>query len=127
MRLAGLIILVSGTTSNSPTRLPRHFPSLIRILFLICKFGSNSFSSRSILVEMPPKLSSEQIDDRLVEMRDYVQAHLPHLAARSDISLKATFVAKREEKDTVFYNFLYKHNARFTEVNEVMRMRRSHF
>ena len=111
----------------------------IRIHCLICKFSSNSFwktvirftplrnihigqpSYGCILLEMPPKLSAEQIDTKLADIRDHVRADLPNLVARSTPTMKAAFGAKRDrlnltdQTETAFYWFLYKYEARFTE------------
>jgi hypothetical protein len=70
---------------------------------------------------MPPKLSADQIQGKLVEIRQYVRAHLPNLVARGSTSLKATFGGQRDrlsmddKRETTFYYFLYKSDARFTE------------
>ena len=64
---------------------------------------------------MPPKLSADQIQGKLVEIRQYVRAHLPNLVARGSTSLKATFGGQRDKRETAFYLFLYKSDARFTE------------
>ena len=70
---------------------------------------------------MPPKLSPDQIQGKLVEIRQYVRAHLPNLVARGSTSLKATFggqhdrLSMDDKRETAFYYFLYKSDARFTE------------
>ena len=62
---------------------------------------------------MAPKLSTDQIDSKLVEMRDFVCGHLPHLAAKASVSLKHVFPSYGDE--TGFYFFLHKYEERFSE------------
>ena len=62
---------------------------------------------------MPPKLSTEQIDSKLVEIRDFVRGHLPHLAARVSVSLKHLFNSNDDK--TGSYLFLHRYEERFSE------------
>ena len=62
---------------------------------------------------MPPKLSTDQIDSKLVEIRDFVRGHLSHLAAKASVSLKHVFHSYDDK--TGFYRFLHRYEERFSE------------
>jgi hypothetical protein len=66
------------------------------------------------------KLSAQQIDSKLADIRDYVRADLRNLVARGAATMKAIFSAKRQvtiedHTETAFYQFLQKYEERFSE------------
>ena len=92
--------------------------------FLYCKLGSNLAASPSYgfnVLVMAPKLSPDQIDNKLVEIRHYVHAHVADLTAQGSASLKAVFGTPRNKKmvdckiKTSFYKFLWREEDRFTQ------------
>ena len=71
---------------------------------------------------MAPKLSPEQVDNKLVEIRLYVRAHLADLTARGAASLQKTFAVSKKDIAMIdspirssFYKFLWREEKRFTE------------
>ena len=70
---------------------------------------------------MPPKLSAQQIDSKLADIRDHVRADLRNLVARGAATMKAVFGAKRDRVNmedhtaTAFYAFLHRYEERFSE------------
>jgi hypothetical protein len=69
---------------------------------------------------MPPKLSAQQIDSKLADIRDYVRADLRNLVARGAATLKAVFRQVNIEHHTekAFYLFLWKYEERFSEAQQ---------
>ena len=65
-----------------------------------------------------PKLSVEQRDGKLAEIRGYVREHVAEIASREKSSLRSCFAAKKSEKEKQFYKFLYMHEAGFTEAQQ---------
>ena len=65
---------------------------------------------------MPPKLGAEQIDNKLVEIRDYVRDHHLDFAGRGSASLKLAFTPKQD--GTGFYQFLHRSEERFSEAQQ---------
>ena len=67
---------------------------------------------------MAPKLSAQQIDRKLADIRDYVRADLRNLVARGAATMKAVFSEKKQvtiedHTETAFYQFLQKYEERF--------------
>jgi hypothetical protein len=69
---------------------------------------------------MAPKLSAQQIDSKLADIRDYVRADLRNLVARGAATLKAVFRQVNIEHHTekAFYFFLWKYEERFSEAQQ---------
>ena len=61
------------------------------------------------------KLTAEQLDGNLTELRVYVCAHLAELGPRAKASLKACFALQVCDEERRVYLFLHKHEKRFTE------------
>ena len=68
---------------------------------------------------MAPKLSAQQIDSKLADIRDYVRADLRNLVARGAATMKAVFGAQ-------LTNFCKGMRSVFPRLSGHMRMRRSH-
>ena len=70
---------------------------------------------------MAPKLSAQQIDSKLADIRDYVRADLRNLVARGGATLKAVFRQVRKQQshtEKAFYLFLWKYEERFSEAQQ---------
>ena len=79
-----------------------------------------SSSDRILLILMAPKLSAQQIDSKLADIRDYVRADLRNLVARGGATLKAVFsrVGQQSHREKAFYLFLWKYEERFSEAQQ---------
>jgi hypothetical protein len=69
---------------------------------------------------MAPKLSAQQIDSKLADIRDYVRANLRNLVAVGGATLKAVFRKGRQQPhaEKAFYFFLWKYEERFSEAQQ---------
>ena len=64
-------------------------------------------SSDAILLKfMAPKLSAQQIDSKLADIRDHVRADLRNLVARGGATLKAVFRQVRKQQSHTEKAFL---------------------